>query len=130
MPIDDKVSMFFGAKPDLFEKASLLRENMTESEALLWSHLKDIKSFGVKFRRQHPLVIFILDFYCHPARLAIEVDGAYHFGKDQREYDLGREGELARLGIKTIRFTNEEVTKNLNSVVQKIREEVNLRLKS
>ena len=102
MSIDDKVSMFFGAKPDLFEKASLLRENMTESEALLWNYLKDPKTCGVKFRRQHPLDIFILDFYCHPARLAIEVDGEYHLSNEQQEYDVGREGELARLGIKTI----------------------------
>jgi len=94
MPVSDEVSMFFGAKPEIFEKASVLRENMTQAEKILWEKLKDRTLFKQKFRSQHPIDIFIVDFYCHSLRLVIEVDGDYHLEKNQHEYDIGRSGEL------------------------------------
>ena len=119
--------MFFGAKPDIFEKAAFLRENMTEAEKLLWEKLKDRNLFEHKFRRQHPIDIFIVDFYCHPIRLVIEVDGGYHFSLEQKEYNIGRSAELEIWELKIIRFTNDEILKNLDSVVERIQHEVEQR---
>lgn len=127
MPVSDEVSMFFGAKPEIFEKASVLRGNMTPAEKILWEKLKDRKLFKQKLRRQLPIDIFIVDFYCHLLRLVIEVDGDYHLEKNQHEYDIGRSGELENWGLKVIRYTNDEILTNLDSVVQKIQTEIKTR---
>ena len=63
MPISDDVTMFYGAKPEIFDKAATLRNNMTEAETILWEKLKDRNLFPSKFRRQHPVDIFIVDFF-------------------------------------------------------------------
>ncbi|MBN1819790.1 MAG: endonuclease domain-containing protein [Prolixibacteraceae bacterium] len=120
MSISDNVSMFYNAKPHIFEKAKLLRKNMTRAEEKLWEQLREKKLLGLRFRPQHPIDIFITDFYCHPARLVIEVDGGIHKSMEQKEYDLGREGELENWGIKVIRFTNEEIENNIKQVLKKI----------
>ena len=109
MPISDQTSMFYGAKPDLFEKARNLRQHMTETEEILWQLLKGKQILNLRFRAQHPIDIFIADFYCHPIKLVIEIDGGYHQRTEQREYDLGRTGELANWGIDVVRFTNEQI---------------------
>jgi very-short-patch-repair endonuclease len=127
MAISDKVSMFFGAKPDIFEKATILRENMTEAEKLLWEKLKDKNLLKNKFRRQHPIDIFIVDFYCHPIRLVIEVDGGYHLDSVQKEYDMGRSAELENWELKIIRLTNDEILKNLDNVIERIQYKVEQR---
>lgn len=127
MTISDNVSMFFGAKPDIFEKAAILRENMTGAEKLLWEKLNDRNLFKNKFRRQHPIDIFVVDFYCHPIRLVIEIDGGYHLNLEQKEYDIGRSGELENWGLKIIRFTNNEIFTNMDLVVKKIQIEVEFR---
>jgi very-short-patch-repair endonuclease len=124
MAISDNVTMFFGAKPDIFEKAAILRENMTEAEKLLWEKLKDRRLFHYKFRRQHPIDIFIVDFYCHPIRLVVEIDGGYHLNSEQKEYDIGRSAELENWELKIIRFANNEIFKNLDNVVAKIQKEI------
>jgi very-short-patch-repair endonuclease len=129
MAISDNVSMFFGAKPDIFDKATILRANQTEAEKLLWEKLKDRSLFKHKFRRQHPIDIFIVDFYCHPIRLVIEVDGGYHLNTDQKEYDIGRSAELENWELKIIRFTNNEIFQNLDNVVERIQHEVEQREK-
>jgi very-short-patch-repair endonuclease len=67
--------MFLGADNFLFERASKLRKQQTLAEEILWNYLRT-KPFGHKFRRQHPFSIYILDFYCHSLKLAIEVDGS------------------------------------------------------
>jgi very-short-patch-repair endonuclease len=112
--------MFVGAKPDLFIFAREMRKNPTESEKLLWEHLKKIRSEGFIFRRQHPVDIFIADFYCHKIKLAIEIDGGVHECEQAQKYDDGRTGELERYGIKVIRFKNEEVLNNIKLVMNKI----------
>jgi very-short-patch-repair endonuclease len=127
MAISDNVSMFFGAKPDIFDKATILRANQTEAEKLLWAKLKDRSLFKQKFRRQHPIDIFIVDFYCHPIRLVIEVDGGYHLNSDQKEYDIGRSAELENWELKIRRFTNDEILQNLDNVVERIQHEVEQR---
>lgn len=110
--------MFYGAKRDIFQKASVLRENMTIAEKLLWSRLNN-KQLGVRFKRQHPIDIFIVDFYCHTYKLVVEVDGEYH--NEQLDYDEGRTSELENLGITVIRFTNDEVMDDIDRVVGRIK---------
>ncbi len=127
MAINENVTMFYGAKPDIFEKATILRENMTEAEKLLWEKLKDRSLFKYKFRRQHPIDIFIVDFYCHPLRFVIEIDGGYHLKSEQKEYDLGRSAELENWELKIIRFTNDEIFVNIDEVVRRIQSNIELK---
>jgi very-short-patch-repair endonuclease len=120
MSINDNVSMFYNAKPHIFEKAKALRNNMTNSELKLWEKLKGKQMLGLRFRPQHPIDIFIADFYCHPLKLVIEVDGGIHKTSDQKEYDIGRTGELNYWDIEVIRFTNEQIENNINQVIKQI----------
>lgn len=122
MSISDGVSMFYNAKPHIFEKAKVLRNNMTASELKLWDCLKGKQIFGLRFRPQHPIDIFIADFYCHPIKLVIEVDGGIHKSVNQNEYDIGREAELNYWGIKVIRFTNEQIDNDIQHVITIIKQ--------
>lgn len=110
--------MYFGAKPDLGELAKSLRNAMTYHESLLWEKLKGKQICGVRFRRQHPIYFYIVDFYCHEAMLVVEVDSEIHY--DRIDYDNGRSAEMEKLGIKVIRFTNLDVENNINKVIMKI----------
>ena len=112
-------TMFYGAKAKTFEAATTLRNNETQAEKHLWERLNE-KQLGYKFRRQHPIWIFIADFYCHQLKLVIEVDGGIHLSRDQRDYDMRREAEFEQFGIRTIRFTNEEVLGSLGTVIGRI----------
>jgi len=113
--------MFYGAKPAIFERAKLLRKNMTQAEKELWNRLNR-NQLGVRFKTQHPIDIFIADFYCHVYKLVIELDGAIH--EQQIDYDEGRTAELDRFGIKVIRFTNQEVLTDMENVIAKIKKEI------
>jgi len=123
--INDDRSMFYGACSETFRTAEILRKNMTLSEKILWKKLKNKELFKIKFRRQHPIDIFIADFYCHPFKLVIEIDGEIHLDKKNKEYDLGRTAELEKFGIKVLRFTNDEVIFNIESVINKIQKVIN-----
>jgi len=120
--------MYYGAKPSIFERANLLRNKMTPAEQLLWERLKGKQICGVRFRRQHPIDIFIVDFYCHAALLVIEIDGKIHL--QQKEYDEGRTAEIEKFEIEIIRFTNSEVETDIERVVRIISEKVEYRLKN
>lgn len=85
----------------------------------MWQHLRN-RNLRYKFRRQHPIDRFIIDFYCAEAKLLIEIDGASHLDKEQVEYDKARTEYLEELGYKVIRFTNNEVRYNINAVVDEI----------
>jgi cyclase len=111
--------MFFGASHLLFERAKELRGNMTEAEIVLWEYLRQ-HPLGYKFRRQHPLGIYIVDFYCHKLKLVIEVDGCVHGEKEVQEADVERQRQLKQEGLKLIRFTNEEVLKTKEIVIEQI----------
>ena len=113
-------TMFYGASKNTFEKASLLRSNMTETEKILWEKLRNRTVFKVKFRRQHPIGIFIVDFYCHELKLAIEIDGGIHLRKDIIEYDDGRSHDIEKYGIRILRFTNDEILSDLTKVLDEI----------
>jgi very-short-patch-repair endonuclease len=110
--------MFYNAYPEIFRKAEVLRKNMTDAEKVLWERLRK-KQLGLRFKAQHPIERFIADFYCHKAKLVIEIDGKIH--NVQKEYDLGREAELEKYGLKIIRFTNDEVLNNIDWVIEKIK---------
>ena len=110
--------MFYNASPEIFRKAELLRSNMTEAEKRLWEKLRN-SQLGLRFKAQHPIDQFIVDFYCHKAKLVIEIDGEIHI--QQREYDLGREYELKKFDLKIIRFTNDEVLSNIDKVINRIK---------
>ena len=109
----------------LFENAKQLRKNMTETEKALWIHLRTGVS-GCKFRRQHPIGLYIADFYCHKAKLVIEIDGSVHNHKDVKTKDEDREKELKNWGYTVIRFNNQEIVGQIESVLKRISDKVNL----
>ena len=111
--------MFYGAKRGIFQNACLLRKNMTLSEKFLWERLNK-NQLGVRFKAQHPIDIFIADFYCHQYKLVVEVDGQIH--EAQQDYDEGRTAELEKWGLTVIRFTNEEVMNMIDWVVDEIKQ--------
>ncbi|MDP4240400.1 MAG: endonuclease domain-containing protein [Bacteroidota bacterium] len=119
--------MFYGALPIHFELARKLRDNQTEAETFLWNHLSAIQFKNIRFKRQHPILYFIADFYCHRAKLIIEVDGGYHDIPEQYKYDQARESELEELGLKVIRFTNEQVLFDIENTLKEIEKELNRR---
>lgn len=101
-------------------KARFLRREETAEEKILWEKLRDNK-LKVKFRRQHPIDMFVIDFYCPKYKLAIEIDGAQHLTKDGKEYDKMRTKYLENKGIKIVRFLNSEIKNDIEKVIEKIR---------
>jgi very-short-patch-repair endonuclease len=114
--------MWKGASPQIFSNAKKLRENPTEAEGKLWLAVKDNQIEGYKFRRQHPLSIYVADFYCHALKLVIEIDGDYHLTEGQQLLDKKRTSDIEFQGLKVIRFTNEEVLLKLSEVIDRIKE--------
>ena len=106
-------------KVEYKERRQMLRNNMTEPEKRLWLVLKN-KQLGVKFRRQHGIGDYIVDFYSPEIKLVIELDGESHFSAEAKAYDHIRDEYLLGLGIKTIRFLNKDVMNNLEGVFQTI----------
>src|SRR5688572_25602055 len=98
-----KKKMFAGALPQVFENAKALRKNMTDAEKLLWYHLRQ-KPNGYKFRRQHPIWMYIADFYCHAKKLVIEIDGSIHSLEPVKENDFYRENILKKSDLIVLRF--------------------------
>jgi very-short-patch-repair endonuclease len=115
-------NMWKGAPPQIFSNAKKLRENPTEAEELLWLALKNNQVNDYKFRRQHPISIYIADFYCHKLKLVIEIDGEYHLSEEQQVLDKERTANIEFNGVKVIRFTNEEVLLKLPEVINKIKD--------
>lgn len=114
-----KKKMFFGAGNLVFENAKELRKNLTHAELILWGYLKQ-HPLGYKFRRQHPIGIYIADFYCHKLKLVIEVDGSVHDDEAVKEQDDIRQRDLEMDNLLVLRFRNEEVEKTLEVVINKI----------
>ncbi|BFP43372.1 hypothetical protein FGF1_42170 [Flavobacteriaceae bacterium GF1] len=100
------------------------KKHTTEAERILWEQLKT-KQLGIKFRRQHIIDEFIVDFVCLPKKLIVEVDGGYHGTPSQKEADTIRTKILNEFGYKVIRFTNEEVIGAIGTVLKKIEDELN-----
>jgi very-short-patch-repair endonuclease len=100
------------------QRARELRQEMTPAEELLWERLRNRKLAGFKFRRQHPINRFVVDFYCAACKLIVEVDGGIH--DQQSERDIVRAEELEQHGYHLIRFRNEQVLHNLQNVLAAI----------
>ena len=111
------LDMHKDAHSNLFGFSKENRKTATQAEKRLWFHLRNRKLHGFKFRRQHPIGAFVADFYCHEGKLVIEVDGGYHDHISQHRYDEGRSYELEALGIQVIRFTNDEIISDINTVL-------------
>jgi very-short-patch-repair endonuclease len=102
------------------QKRRKLRNQMPTAEVILWSRLQKRQLLGFKFRRQFSVGPFVLDFYCPEAKLAIEIDGDSHFQNSTSDYDGSRQETIEQFGIRFLRFTNLEIYKNLNSVLETI----------
>jgi ATP-dependent DNA helicase RecG len=104
----------------LKENARMMRRNPTEAEYVLWKYIRN-NQLGYRFRRQQILDDYIVDFVCLEKKLIIEVDGKYHSDGEQREFDAMRQNKLQSEGYRMIRFTNEEVTTNIEQTVECIK---------
>ncbi len=111
--------MFYNANPLLFDRAKNLRNHLTDAEMKLWGYLRT-NPMGFKFRRQHPIDIYIVDFYCHACKLVIEADGSIHNKEDVQLTDIERQESLELTGLQVIRFTNKDILSNPEQVIEQI----------
>jgi very-short-patch-repair endonuclease len=109
-----------GTTPELRASAKLLRWAMTPAERVLWEALKERQLAGLRFRAQHPIGPFILDFYCPQRRLVVEVDGPIHDDPDQLAYDTYRTAQLNAFGLTVLRLRNDDILTNLPSALARI----------
>jgi len=114
--------LYKGSKVSTQAHARELRHATTEAEQKLWSFLRNRQLKGKKFRRQHPINQYVVDFYCHECNLAIELDGNFHRQVETKEYDESRTALLNENGITVLRFWNEEVLNEAEKVLKKISE--------
>lgn len=110
-------------KPILKERRKALRNNATKAEKLLWRILKSSMLEGRKFRRQHSIGNYIVDFYCPQERLILEIDGEVHEVDFVKEHDQFREEHLKDMDFNVLRIRNEEVFENLDKVTEKIKQQ-------
>jgi|SRR3989344_5066679 len=103
----------------LLERRRELRQDQTKTEEKLWWYLRGQK-LGVKFKRQHSVGGYILDFYCPEKKLIIELDGGVHNKEESREYDAVRDKYFTDLDYKVLRFKNNEVESDIEGVLEKI----------
>lgn len=111
--------MHFGASPGIFKNAKDLRHHLTRDEEVLWHYLK-ANQLQVKFRRQHPMSKYVVDFYCHYYKLVIELDGGIHYEPNQIDKDDEKEKDLINLGLTVLRFSIEEVLFDARPVLDRI----------
>ncbi len=116
-----KLPFHQNASPKIFENARFLKAVQTKAEEVLWRRVRARKVNGFKFRRQHPIDHYIVDFYCHECRLVVEVDGKIHEQNDNPDYDKYRTQVLSNAGLTVIRFTNDQVLRNTDFVLNEIR---------
>jgi very-short-patch-repair endonuclease len=97
-----------------------LRRSLSKSEAVMWIHLSRKQINGFKFRRQYSVNQYVIDFYCPRLKLTIEIDGDSHYGSLSQKYDNERQKYIESFGIQFLRFTNDDICTNLDSVLQMI----------
>ncbi|MFQ5963876.1 MAG: endonuclease domain-containing protein [Candidatus Scalinduaceae bacterium] len=97
-----------------------LRKNMTKAEIYLWAKLKGKQINGLKFRRQYGINNYTVDFYCPELKLAVEIDGGVHYYNSRIISDSQRQKVIEALGIKVLRYTNNDILKNIEGVIQDI----------
>jgi len=105
---------------NLKEFSRKLRNNSTLGEILLWQKLRAASMRGYTFNRQKPLGRYIVDFYCKPLKLVIEIDGSYHFEEEQKIKDKKRESILSEMGLNFLRFSEQQVRKDMDLVLKGI----------
>ena len=110
----------------LIEKAKALRKNATPWEKNLWFYF--LRDYPIRFQRQKVIDSYIVDFYCHKAKLVIELDGSGHYFKNQMEYDNSRTLVLEKHQLKVLRFSNLDIDKNFYNVCSVIDTEVKMRI--
>jgi len=115
--------MYRDAGKHLFDAARSYRSNPTRAEYKLWLYLRT-KPFGIKFRRQHPFLLYVLDFYANSLKLVIELDGSIHENEEVKRKDMERQRILESNGLKVIRFNNNEVIDDIQGVINKINKTV------
>jgi very-short-patch-repair endonuclease len=111
--------------PILKQRRKELRNNQTDAEKVFWSHVRNMQFLGMKFFRQYSLGHYVLDFYCPAKKLAVELDGGQHNDSDNREYDAARSEYLNAHEVEVMRFWNHEVLLDIESVLNKLMEEIN-----
>ena len=104
----------------LKQRRRALRKNLSKAEAIMWNHLSRRQMHGYKFRRQYSVDKYVIDFYCPRLKLAIEVDGDSHFMPGIEGHDNIRQEYIESFGIQFLRFTHEDVCKNIDGVCQNI----------
>ena len=115
--------------PPVLQAARELRQPQTPAEATLWRALRN-RQLGYKFRCQHPIERFIVDFYCAEGKLCIEIDGASHLDPEQHAYDQARTEYLELLGYRVIRFSNDDVRDNIHAVIDEIVRKIEAEIKA
>ena len=105
---------------NLKQPSRQLRENMTDAERHLWAKIRMKQLKGCQFYRQKPIGDYIVDFFCPRAKLVIEIDGTQHSSDEKAEYDRIRDECLSSLGLRVLRFTNSEVLKHVEGVLESI----------
>jgi cyclase len=114
-----KRGMFYKANPLIFENARELRRKLTPAEQTFWLRLKE-QFAEYKFRRQHPISVYIADFYCHKLKFVIEIDGPIHDSEEAKSNDAKRQETLEGFGLTVIRFTNEQIKNDVENVIKVI----------
>lgn len=104
--------------PQLLEFAKNMRHNATDAEYLMWQLLRNKRFMNLKFRRQHVIKPYIVDFYCHEIGLVIELDGSQHNTEDGKEYDAERTQFLEALGLNVVRYWNHDVLSQTDVVLE------------
>jgi very-short-patch-repair endonuclease len=117
--------MAYYGNRELLERARTLRSSMTKAETILWSRLRSKQIKGFKFRRQQPLLDYVVDFYCHDLKLIIEVDGEIHFHEENLIYDIKRDSILKHNRYNILHLSNSEVVTHINLTVIKIQSYIN-----
>jgi very-short-patch-repair endonuclease len=119
--INNRKPFHYDTKPRLFGYAAEMRKNPTKCEDIVWEIIRAKRFENAKFRRQHPVNQFIVDFYCHELKLVIEIDGKIHLDAEQKEYDEGRQYLLESWGLTVLRLTNEQVEKDLRHALEQLK---------
>ena len=117
-------------RKDLQAKARYLGKHSTLSEVLLWCEIKNRQIVGYQFHRQVPMLEYIVDFYCHELKLAIEIDGDNHEHEETQIYDKIRQAKIEKYGVKFLRFDDQDVKTNIAWVLGEINYEINFRVKT
>lgn len=106
--------------------ARILRKNLTPQERKLWNLLKNHQFYGFEFRRQYPIGDYIVDFICRKEKIIIELDGGQHNKQENIKSDLSRTDFLNSLGYKVLRFWNNEIDKNIDGVLEIIKQSLSI----